>query len=283
MKVLKYFMVLFLGLLLTQDLTAQYRYGYFKVGVSAGTTNYLGDLDDDLTFRFTRPGFGISGSYRLNPFMSTRLNFFRGYASASDANSFNEVRKRRNLSFRTPITEASVQVIFDFIATDRRYSHRPPFVPYVFGGIGLFTFNPEAQLGDRWYDLQPLGTEGQQLADPLGIYPETYKLTQFTVPLGTGVRFSLGRRLDLEIETGFRKTFTDYLDDVSGLYPDLDDLRAQNPVAALLSDRIDLDQFPQGASVVNGIRGDRTQTDWYIYTAVRLSYILDWVKCPTFK
>ncbi|MEM7374030.1 MAG: DUF6089 family protein [Bacteroidota bacterium] len=283
MKVLTYFMVLSLGLLFTQDLHAQFRYGYFKVGVSAGSTNYLGDLDDDLTFRFTKPGFGISGSYRMNPFMTARLNFFRGYARATDAVSFNDVRQRRNLSFRTPITEASVHMVFDFIATDRRYNYRPPFVPYVFGGIGIFTFNPQAQLGNRWYDLQPLGTEGQNLVDPLGIYPEQYKLTQFTVPMGTGVRFSLSRRLDLEIETGFRKTFTDYLDDVSNLYPDLEDLRAQNPVAALLSDRIDLNEFPEGAAIANGIRGDRTQTDWYIYTAVRVSYILDWVKCPTFR
>ena len=283
MKVLKYAVMLTLVLLAGQDLNAQFRYGYFKVGVSAGSTNYLGDLDDDLTFRFTKLGIGLDGSYRMNPFMTARLGFFRGWARANDAVSVDPVRRRRNLSFRTPITEASLQFVFDFVPTDRSYSYRPPFVPYVFGGVALFSFNPQAQLGDRWYDLQPLGTEGQHLVDPTGNYPEPYNLTQFSVPMGAGVRFAISRRMDLEIETGFRKTFTDYLDDVSNLYPNADDLRADNPVSALLSDRIDLNEFPEGAAFVNGIRGDRTQSDWYIYSCVRISYILDWVKCPTFR
>jgi hypothetical protein len=128
-----------------------------------------------------------------------------------------------------------------------------------------------------------LGTEGQFLPNPTGNNPAPYKLTQICFPMGVGARFALSRHIDLEIETGFRKTFTDYLDDVSGLYPDLDALRAQNPVAAILSDRIDRSQFPQGGAVVNGIRGDRTQSDWYIYTCARLTYIIDWVRCPTFR
>ncbi|MEM6805592.1 MAG: hypothetical protein AAF696_29615, partial [Bacteroidota bacterium] len=69
---------------------------------------------------------------------------------------------------------------------------------------------------------------------------------------------------------------------VSGTYPNLTELRAQNPIAALLSDRIDLTRFPDGAATVNGIRGDNTQQDWYIYTNVRLNFIIDWVKCPSF-
>ena len=28
-------------------------------------------------------------------------------------------------------------------------------------GVGYFSFNPQAKLGNRWIDLQPLSTEGQ--------------------------------------------------------------------------------------------------------------------------
>lgn len=283
MKMLKISLLLSLFALAAIDASAQFRYGYFKVGVSAGPTHYLGDLDDDLTFKFTRPGFGISGSYRFNPFMTARLGFYQGWMSATDEVSNNGARNRRNLSFRSPITEGSFTVSFDFLPTDRQYNYRPLYTPYVFGGVALFQFNPQAQLNGQWYDLQPLGTEGQFLPDPNGVYPEPYRLTQFAIPLGAGVRFAIAKKFDLEIETGFRKTFTDYLDDVSGRYPDIEALRAQNPVAALLSDRIDLVTYPQGAAAVNGIRGDRTQQDWYIYTNVRLSFILDWVKCPQFR
>jgi hypothetical protein len=283
MKVLKFSLALLSLFLVCQSLSAQYRYGYFRVGTSVGSTHYLGDLDDDFTFRFTKPGVGLSGSYRLNPFMTARLNFFQGWIRASDSVSNNVPRNRRNLSFRTPITEFSFHMVFDFLPSDRQYQYRPLMTPYVFGGIGIFSFNPQAQLGGRWYDLQPLGTEGQYLPDPNEIYPDPYKLTQLTIPLGTGVRIAIAPRWDLEIETGFRKTFTDYIDDVSGEYPDMESLRAQNPVAAILADRIDLAQFPAGGAATNGIRGDRTQQDWYVYTCVRLNFVLDWVRCPTFN
>ncbi len=283
MKVLKTSLALVLVIWTALEAQAQYRYGYFKVGISAGPTNYLGDLDDNFTFKFTKPGVGIQGSYRFNPFMTARLGFYRGWIGATDAVANDVPRNRRNLSFRSPITEGSFTVSFDFLPTDRSYAYRPVYTPYVFTGVALFSFNPQAKLNGQWYDLQPLGTEGQYLPDPDGRYPEPYRLTQISIPMGAGVRFSLSRKFDIELETGFRKTFTDYLDDVSGLYPDLEQLRAQNPVAALLSDRIDRSEYPQGAAAVNGIRGDRTQQDWYIYSSVRLSFILDWVKCPTFK
>ena len=283
MKVLKISLVLGLVMWTAIEAQAQFRYGYFKIGISTGPTNYLGDLDDDFTFKYTKPGFGIQGSYRFNPFMTARLGFFQGWMGATDATSTNAVRERRNLSFRSPITEGSFTVAFDFLPTDRQYNYRPRYTPYVFGGVALFSFNPQAQLNGLWYDLQPLGTEGQFLPDPNGSLPEPYRLTQLSIPMGAGVRFSLSKKFDLEIETGFRKTFTDYLDDVSNRYPDLEALRAQNPVAALLSDRIDLAQFPDGGAATNGIRGDQTQQDWYIYTNVRVSFILDWVKCPQFR
>ncbi|MDX1907771.1 MAG: DUF6089 family protein [Bacteroidia bacterium] len=282
MKVLKLFLVLVMLWMTSGNAQAQYRYGYFRIGGSVGSTHYLGDLDNDFTVQFTKPGFELSGSYRLNPLMTARVSFYKGYARAADSISGNEARNRRNLSFRTPITEASAQLVFDFLPTDRSYVYRPVYTPYVFGGVALFNFNPQAQLNGQWYDLQPLGTEGQYLPSPDDRYPEPYALTQFSIPMGAGVRMAISRKLDLEIETGFRKTFTDYLDDVSGRYPDLEALRAQNPISAILSDRIDRTQFPQGGAIVNGIRGDRTQQDWYIYTCVRLNYIVDWVKCPKF-
>ncbi len=280
MNLLKYFITGFFVLCICMFSHAQYRYGYFRIGVSVGATNYLGDLDDDFTYKFTKPGVGLVGSYRFNPFMNARLNFFQGWISGTDARSNDFARNRRNLSFRSSITEASFQLVFDFIPTDRSYTYRPSMTPYVFGGIGIFSFNPQAQIEGQWVELQPLGTEGQFLPDPDGRYPDPYNLTQIAFPIGAGMRFSIGRKWDLEIEAGWRKTFTDYLDDVSSLYPNLEDLRAQNPLAGLLSDRID---GPVSAAELNGIRGDRTQTDWYIYTNVTLSYIIDWVKCPTFK
>ncbi len=281
MKALK-FIILASLIVLTTHSWAQYRYGYFKLGVTAGSTNYLGDLDDDFTFKYTKAAVGIQGSYRFNPFMTANLSIMQGWANATDVNSVNAIRERRNLSFRTPITEVAATITMDFIPLDRGYAYRSFITPYVFGGISVYKFNPQAKLNGEWIDLQPLGTEGQFLPNNnTSQYPTPYSLTQVSIPMGTGIRFAINKRFDLEIETGFRKTFTDYLDDVSGRYPNLDDLRAQNPTAAILSDRPSA-AFPTGVADINGIRGDKTQKDWYIFTVVRVSYILDWVRCPSF-
>jgi hypothetical protein len=284
MKAIKQVLLLALALLFCSELSAQYRFGYFRVGVSAGAVNYFGDLDDDFGFfQFTKPGGSIQGTYRFNPMMQLRMSYTYGRIGADDAMNNDVHRRRRNLSFRSEVQEVSAQLVIDFIPTERRYLFRPALVPYIFGGVGIFSFNPEAQYGDDWIELQPLGTEGQWLADPENRYPEPYELTQFVIPFGGGLRFRLGRRWDMEWEIGWRKTFTDYLDDVSGYYPERSQLAAANPFSLIYSDRSNPVEWPDGVAAYNGIRGDNTQKDWYTYTGVTFSYILDWVKCPTFR
>jgi hypothetical protein len=256
---------------------------YFYVGAAAGTTNYKGDLDDNFTLKFTKPGLVLLGGLKFNSHMSLRLTFTQGWMSASDAKAARDIpRRRRNLSFRSPLEEVSLQLVYEFFANNRKYQYRPQFTPFVFGGVSIFRFNPQAKLGNEWYDLQPLGTEGQFLPSCTDC-PEPYKLVQVSIPFGAGVRYRLTKKIDLNLEMGVRKTFTDYIDDVSSEYPDMDALLASNPTAYLLSDRIDRTLYPQGAKHWNGIRGDRNQNDMYVLTMVSATYILDWVKCPKFR
>lgn len=261
-------------------LQAQYRYSYIKVGVSAGTTNYLGDLDDDLTFKFTRPGLGATACFKFSPRMEGRVHFFQGWIGGRDAVSANVPRNDRNLSFRSPITEGSATLVFDMFPEVRGYRFRPGFNPYIFGGVGVFKFNPQTKYLGQWYDLQPLGTEGQYLPQlPGKSYPKPYALTQICIPGGVGMHIMVNSHWNIDVEVGFRKLFTDYLDDVSGRYPDLDALRAQNPIAADLSYRGPSDLRDK---YIRHIRGDRKQADWYVYTGATASYIIDWVRCPNF-
>lgn len=262
------------------NLTAQFRYGYFKVGATMGLTHYLGDLDDDFTFKFTHPGFGATGAYKFHPHMEVRFSFYQGWIGAKDKGSGVLPRKERNLSFRSPITEGAATLVFDMFPEKRGYRFRQPFNPYVFAGIGVFKFNPQAKLQGKWYDLQPLGTEGQYLTPAPGkSYPKPYALTQICIPMGVGAHIMLDRKWSLDVETGFRKLFTDYLDDVSTRYPDLVKLQASNPIAAALSYRGSDLWRPV---ITKYIRGDKKQADWYIYTGVTATYIIDWVKCPKF-
>ena len=100
------------------------------------------------------------------------------------------------------------------------YSRRSnKWSPFVSAGVGLFHFNPKAQLNGEWVRLQPLGTEGQGLSS---IFPERklYSLLQPNVQLGAGVKFMLNQDLFLNFEINHRYTPTDYLDDVSTTYVD---------------------------------------------------------------
>jgi hypothetical protein len=287
MKFFKFLVVVFALAFGANSAMAQLSTKYFFVGVALGTTNYKGDLDDNFTLKFTKPGVGLVGGYKFHPHMYARLSFNQGWMGASDASAATDVpRRRRNLSFRSPITEAAVTFHYEFFANNRKFKYRPQYTPYLFGGVAVFAFNPQAKLGDQWYDLQPMGTEGQFLPG-CDTCPEPYKLVQFSIPFGVGIRYKLTDKIDLNVEMGLRKTFTDYLDDVSGNYPNMEALRAWNPTSYLLSDRIDRVLYPQGAGPspvgVNGIRGDNTQDDWYVLTMVSATYILDWVKCPKFR
>jgi len=270
-----------LGMLIPYISIAQFNDTYLRLGASVGAMNYLGDLAPSNPYEQSHPGFGLYASYKLSPMLSVRGTATFGRISGSDADSDDPELRARNLSFRSNIQDFSLQLVGDFFFTPRGYVSRPFLTPYVFIGLSLMRINPEAEVNGQWVELQPLGTEGQFLRDSDVDYPDPYRLTQLTIPLGAGLRFRILRDLDIEFELSLRMTFTDYLDDVSGYYPNLRDLNRKNPTAARLSDRSNPGDFPDGR--VDKPRGDRSQDDWLMYSSVSISYILSWVRCPQNK
>lgn len=265
-----FFLTLLLPLsftLFTAKLSAQ----YIEAGISIGGANYLGDLTPSQLW--TSVGdVHLSGGVivRLNlvDWITLRSGLHYGQVAATDKRSRDESgRKERNLSFRSDIYEFHLGVEVNILGY-RPYLRGRSLAPYVFGGIAAFKFNPQAELDGAWYDLQPLGTEGQNLGDGNG----TYSLVQMAVPVGLGVKCALSQHLNLGIEAGMRKTFTDHLDDVSGFYPDLGELAEQNGLAAELSWRGDELGDGLDAPQEGGIRGDPEDLDWYVFTGLTLTY-----------
>ncbi|RDV14124.1 hypothetical protein DXT99_16285 [Pontibacter diazotrophicus] len=308
-----------------QRFTQRKRYG--SIGLTLGATNYFGDIvpePDFTSFRFksTRPNVGLSYTYRYFPRVSFRGAFNWGRIMGDDRLSAsldegeNAGRYMRNLSFRNDIKELSAVAIIDLFENRQTYQRRPDFVPYGFFGIAVFHHNPKAyyengvreglspanDIPTGWYELQPLGTEGQYVDG--GNYPDPYSRVQIAIPFGLGVRYKLDRNWDLNIEIGWRKTFTDYLDDASGSFANKADLLnnnsgSENPVAAtILHDRSGESGFatvpdPNGTpySIVPGFgtaannkRGNASDDDWYITTGITLNYILTpRIRSPKFR
>ncbi len=254
----------------------------FSAGV--GAMSYFGDLSSSNNpYQTVHPGYSVSASLKLNPMLSLRGAALFGKVSGSDVENSDPDLRARNLSFESKIQEVGLHLVGDFIFSPNGFLRRPPITPYAFIGMAITQINPQADFGGQLIDLQPLGTEGQFLddPDPERPLPEPYKLTQFVIPMGIGLRFKVFDDLDIEAEVGLRKMFTDYLDDVSGYYPNLRRLNRQNPVAGNLSDRSSNSQFPEGR--INEPRGNQAQNDWYMNTSISISYIFSWVRCPQNK
>ena len=257
-----------IGMLLLLPVTASSQ--KLELGVFGGLSNYQGDLAPvAFTLRETKPAYGFVARYNVNKFFTLRANGMYGRISGNDGKTLLEWRHIRNLSFETHIYELSLVSELHLFGYEDCGGKR--FSPYAYFGLGVFNFNPKTIYNGQWVELQPLGTEGQGTS----LYPERqpYKLTQVSIPFGGGIKFRVGRGLNLSAEIGWRKTFTDYLDDVSLTYVDRDILIAENGLLSHNLSNRSGEVLPSPINRLNGEqRGDPTDKDWYLFGGLILSY-----------
>lgn len=239
----------------------------FHVGIGTGFTNYFGDLEQSEILLRTRT-FGIGGyaSYNFYSNFSLRAGFNFGKVSAFDSNNRNPLYVQRNLSFSTNIQEINLLMEFSLFNINR-YN----LAPYVFGGIAGFHFNPYAYdaTNNKVY-LQPLGTEGQNRTSISGKKP--YSLFQLSVPFGGGLRYDINNLFIVGVEVGWRRLFTDYLDDVGGPYaPEASLDPATSLKMAFRSTELPGNATLPYSSVFGTNRGDPANNDWYAFYNLTLS------------
>jgi len=263
--------------------------------VSVGTSNFLGDLGGqkgkgkdyspaDLNFSQSRTAFGIGGRYKLKRSVNVSAKFNYLNVSGNDAKTDNIFRKNRNLNFKSNIFELSLRGEIGYQSTKRgssRYGVRRNYGRmknithnlYGFAGLGAFYFNPKGQTADGdWVALRPLHTEGQGLEGG----PKQYSNFSMNLIGGVYYKVTINKIWSVGIEFCYRKTFTDYIDDVGTRYYDPNALAAAyGPQAAAMADP-NLGLIP-GATSPDGSglaaqRGD-TQKDTYMSLEVTVGYI----------
>ena len=235
--------------------------------MGAGFTNYFGDLEQsEILVRTKTYGVGGYVSYELFSNFSLRAGFNAGKVSAADKLNRDPDYVKRNLSFITNIQEINLLLEFSIFNINRFN-----LSPYVFGGIAGFHFNPYTyDISNNKVFLQPLGTEGQNKPAISGKKP--YSLFQFSLPFGGGVRYDLNNLFIVGVEVGWRRLFTDYLDDVGGPYADptsFTDLKSIE--MAYRTPEINKTVPPYSASLSNLNRGDPSNKDWYAFYNLTLS------------
>jgi hypothetical protein len=225
-----------------------------------GMANYQGDLKaKSISLSQAKLMLSLGAKFDLTEHIMARSYFTLTSLQADDKKGTVPMRER-NLNFKSKVFDWELTGQYSFFSLNERW-----WTPYVFAGLGLFHFNPYTndEAGTKTF-LKPLSTEGQ------GFQPgvKEYKLWQFNIPFGIGAEYSLNEDMRLGIEMGYRKLFTDHLDDVSGEYVDESKLftaRGQKAVdLAYRGDEVGAGPYP-----VAGItRGKSKNKDGYYYIAV---------------
>lgn len=252
-------LLLILLLLTSAFVQAQYRWDY---GVKLGAANYLGDIGGknlqrrdyfwDMHLGETRYAVGIFGRYKYNKRFALAGNL--DHFMIQDADRFTTYipRRTRNMNFRNRMFELGARAEFTLWYDNdvgNRGFYNPDFKLYAFAGLSFYYSNPQAKLvydptdgiidsteavdlkpGDfvdnTWYNLRQLRTEGA-----------TYSAVGLAIPMGIGFYFTYNKEWRFGWEVSWRKTFSDYLDDVSTYYnkPDPEDPRTYDLALALQS------------------------------------------------
>lgn len=243
----------------------------YEVGLQLGASNYHGDLAPEISLKEFNPSAGIFYRYNLNERWALKPHVSYSKISGTDQNF--KANKLRNLSFENTIYEAGINLELNFKPFSQRHIHQRSS-SYAFIGIAAFRHNPKAEINGEFIALQPLSTEGQE-------YLDRYKLLQIAVPFGGGIKHNLTDNWIVGLEIGWRRTFTDYLDDVSSVYPNLNTVRQKYGAdASQLSDRSwEITGDGSYLSREGDMRGDPALKDWYFQSVATISYRFTPIVC----
>ena len=232
----------------------------FHFATRLGLANYQGDLKEhSVSLSQAKFLFSLGARYDLSEHIMARSYITFTGLQADDKKGDSKMQQR-NLNFATKIFDWEFTGQYSFFSLNEKW-----WTPYVFAGVGIYHFKPYTKdaAGSKAF-LQPLSTEGQ------GFMPgfKMYKSWQLNLPIGVGAEYSLNEDMRVGLEMGYRKLFTDHLDDVSGNYVDESKLltaRGQTAVdLAYRGDEIGAGPYPSP----DVQRGSDKHKDGYYYIAV---------------
>ncbi len=279
--------------------------GKIEVGVGLGPMFFLGDLGGsegigkdfikDIDFPLTKLCKGLYLNLYPAEWIGIRLAGNLAHLEGDDAQAPNKggaerYRLKRNLKFQTKISEAYAAIeIYPTVFFEQYDGLAHKLRPYVLGGAGIFHFNPEGEYirpdgTKEWVKLKPLHLEGQGFAE----YPDRkeYSLTQKEVLIGGGFKYYMTDGFYVGFEILHRKTFTDYIDDVSTKYinPALFNTYL-SPEQAVMARQLMFRENIYNPAVsrvyINEQRGDPKDLDAFFSGILRMGWRLNGANSPT--
>ena len=218
--------------------------GNLAISVGGGIANYRGDLNEGRAFR---PGeIGLAAAIGLYYRLSDHLT---GWGEVQllrlSGSQRNTADASNNLSFRSTNPQLTAGLLLELLPA----SSRPVVNPYLAVGAGLTYLSPQARYQDEWVSLPRLKTEG-----------EPYRRLAAFVYGGIGLSVRVSRQVLVSVELTYTLPSSDYLDDVSTVYPYASSLATT--LAVRLADRSPELGLPSHAPGTP--RGNRPGTDTYL-------------------
>lgn len=176
-----------------------------EIGGGLGVFNYTGDLVRTYDLTTSKPAATLFYRSNISRVISFRTSLTGGQLAASDKNDpIDAFATKRAASFDLFLLELSGAFEYHFL--DWRDDKRKlRFTPYLFTGVALFGI---------------AGTPAKTAS---------YSNVQLSIPIGGGMKYVLNPRYYLSFEIGIRKTFFDYLDNVSDGNPTVKNYQYGNP------------------------------------------------------
>lgn len=201
----------------------------WEVGLGLGGTTYTGDLVRTYRFSDNRPAVTALIRYNLNNVVSVKGSGLVGILQASDENDpIDPAAEIRDASFDRLMLETAVTLEYHFLdyKSERALIN---WSPYLFGGVGLSAYTDKQEAtADKYRRIQPV------------------------IPFGVGLKYLIDPNWSLSAEFGARKTFFDYIDEIS-----------------------EGDQIRKNFQFGNGF-----DNDWYYFLGFTISYTFYKIPCP---
>lgn len=163
-----------------------------EIGVGVGLANYVGDFNGSLAKGF-QPMGSVVYRHLLSPYSAVKadMSLTKVKGTSADATSYYPGLAEEPYTFSRSLYDLNVEYEYNFwpYGTGREYRGAVRLTPYILMGLGLTIAS-----GD----------------------PKT--AATMSLPLGFGVKYKVGPRLNISLEWAFHATLSDRLDGLADPY-----------------------------------------------------------------
>ena len=245
-------------------------------------TKYIGELNAESKRQTDFSHGNLAIEARLWSHISTRISVGFYQLRGDDDNAADgSFEKERNLSFTSNNWEFNLQGIYFIRSYAGNYDQRWKFDPYISFGFGVTTLDPFTYL-----QIQENGEEINAKFSLRDYQTENVAYDPFTfiIPASLGIKMKITPFINFNFELAYRYTFTDYLDDVSGIFPSITD---DSSIRAKLSNRR-REQYLENEDAWKSLdvgfdRGNSNNNDQYLFFSFQIEAFLPGGKGKMFK